>query len=280
MNNALKKSIDGILKFALAEDKIHRDITSKILLDSRRVRVGIYFNEIGILCGREVINYVAKKIDKRIKIKWDYNEGDKIKNNARVAIITGPASKVIPCERIILNFLQKLSGIATLTNTYITQLKKSKIKLLDTRKTTPGWRYLEKYAVTIGGGQNHRKDLSQLILIKDNHIKICGNIRKTLEKISKTPTKEKIEVEVKKISEINDAVKFKINRIMLDNFNVKEITKAIKIIRNSSRAEIELSGNLNLKKIKTISKLDIDYVSVGRITHSAPFLNISINVLK
>ena len=280
MKNTLKKSVDNILKFAIAEDKLKYDITSNMLLDSRNIKAGIYFNEIGILCGRRIVDYVIKKIDKKIRIKWHYKEGKTVKKNSEVASIFGPANKTIPCERIILNFLQKLSGIATLTNTYITQLKKSKIKLLDTRKTTPGWRYLEKYAVTIGGGQNHRKDLSQLILIKDNHIKICGNIRKTLEKISKTPTKEKIEVEVKKISEINDAVKFKINRIMLDNFNVKEITKAIKIIRNSSRAEIELSGNLNLKKIKTISKLDIDYVSVGRITHSAPFLNISINVLK
>jgi len=280
MKDTLKKSVDNILKFAIAEDKLKYDITSNMLLDSRNIKAGIYFNEIGILCGRRIVDYVIKKIDKKIRIKWHYKEGKTVKKNSEVASIFGPANKTIPCERIILNFLQKLSGIATLTSDYIAQLKESKIKLLDTRKTTPGWRYLEKYAVKIGGGHNHRMDLSEFILIKDNHIKICGGIRKTLEKISKKNTKRKIEVEVKNISQINDAVKFKINQIMLDNFNIKKIPKATKIVRNSSRAKIELSGNFNSKKIRTVSKLDVDYISIGRITHSAPFLDISINVLE
>ena len=280
MKNALKKSIDSILELAIAEDKLTYDITSNMLLDSRTIKASIYFNEIGILCGSKIIDYIAKKIDRRIKIKWHYAEGKAIKKNSEVATVFGPANKIIPCERIILNFLQKLSGVATLTSRYVAQLKESKIKLLDTRKTTPGWRYLEKYAVIVGGGHNHRMDLSELILIKDNHIKICGNIRKTLEKLSKKNTKRKIEVEVKNISQINDAIKFKVNKIMLDNFNIKDVPKVIKIIRNSSRAKIELSGNFNLIKIKPALKLDIDYISIGRIIHSAPFLDISINVLK
>jgi nicotinate-nucleotide pyrophosphorylase len=280
MNNALKQSVDILLNVAIAEDKSAQDATSKLLLGSEKISTGIYFKEPGILCGTKTISYLAKQIDAQIKIKWNYKEGARIKKGSLVAKISGPANLVLSHERIVLNFLQKLSGIATLTNKYVAELKKTKIKILDTRKTTPGWRHLEKYAVQIGGGQNHRVDLSESILVKDNHIRAHGGIKKTLEKIAQRSGRKKISVEVENLGQVKDVVQFKIDQIMLDNFSKKETLSAIKIIRNSNKARIELSGGFTLKKIKSIRNLDVDYVSIGRITHSAPFLDISMGVLR
>ena len=209
MDNALKQSVDILLNVAIAEDKSAQDATSKLLLGSEKISTGIYFKEPGILCGTKIISYLAKQIDAQIKIRWNYKEGARIKKGSLVAKILGPANLVLSHERIVLNFLQKLSGIATLTNKYVAELKKTKIKILDTRKTTPGWRYLEKYAVQIGGGQNHRMDLSESILVKDNHIRVHGGIKKTLEKIAQRSGRKKISVEVENLGQVKDVVQFK-----------------------------------------------------------------------
>ena len=280
MDNALKQSVDTILDIAIAEDRSTQDVTTSLLLGSEKISTGIYFKEPGILCGTKIISYLAKQIDVRIKMKWNYKEGAKLKKGSLVAKILGPANLVLSYERIILNFLQKLSGIATLTSNYVAELKRTKIKILDTRKTTPGWRRLEKYAVKIGGGENHRMNLSELVLIKDSHIRVSGDIKKALEKVVQKSGRKKILVEVESLDQVKDVVQFKIDQIMLDNFSKKETLSAIKTIRNSSKAKIELSGRFTLKKIKSIRSLDVDYVSVGRITHSAPFLDISMDVLR
>ena len=197
-----------------------------------------------------------------------------------MGLITGPANKILSIERILLNFLQKTSGIATSTSILYKSIKNTKIKLLDTRKTTPGWRLIEKYSVKVGGGNNHRLDLSKLILIKDNHIKFCNGINKALKKLQKAKSKNEVEVEVKSIHQLNEALKFKIKRIMLDNFNLSDTKKAIKIIRKYPKVEIEVSGGINVAKIKEISNLDIDFISAGSITHSSQSIDISMNVLK
>ena len=159
-------------------------------------------------------------------------------------------------------------------------LANKKIQILDTRKTTPGWRHLEKYAVFVGGGKNHRMNLAESILIKDNNIKFCEGIEVVLDKIEKSKTNLRIEVEVSSLNELEKIVKFNINQIMLDNFKIREISKAIKMIRSTSKAKIELSGNIKQKDLKSLSSYDIDFVSVGKLTHSAPFLDISMNVLR
>ena len=280
MNSALKNSISTILKTALKEDKVDSDITTTNLVDSSNITCEIIFKEQGILCGKEIISFLTKNYSKNIKIKWNNKDGDLIKKGAQVALIVGPANKIFTLERILLNFLQKTSGIATSTFNFGKFIKNTKIKILDTRKTTPGWRLIEKYCVRAGGGTNHRTNLSELILIKDNHIDFCNGVTAALEKISNKKIKKEIEIEVKSISQVNEALKFKIKRIMLDNFSISNTIKAIKIIRSFPDIEIEVSGGMNVAKIRRISKLDVDYVSVGSITHSSPSIDISMNVLK
>ena len=232
------------------------------------------------MCGNKILNHIIKKIDENIKIKWGYKEGDRVKKGSLVAIVQGPGNRIIAYERILLNFIQKLSGVATLTKSFVDTLANKKIQILDTRKTTPGWRHLEKYAVVVGGGKNHRMNLAESILIKDNHIKFCEGIEVVLDKIEKSKTNLRIEVEVSSLNELEKIVKFNINQIMLDNFKIREISKAIKMIRSTSKAKIELSGNIKQKDLKSLSSYDIDFVSIGKLTHSAPFLDISMNVLR
>ena len=280
MNADLKKSVETVLKLAIKEDRVKEDATTRLVINSSKVSVGIFFKEDGILCGNKILNHIIKKIDENIKIKWDYKEGDRVKKGSLVAIVQGPGNRIIAYERILLNFIQKLSGVATLTKSFVDTLANKKIQILDTRKTTPGWRHLEKYAVFVGGGKNHRMNLAESILIKDNHIKFCEGIEVVLDKIEKSKTNLRIEVEVSSLNELEKIVKFNINQIMLDNFKIREISKAIKMIRSTSKAKIELSGNIKQKDLKSLSSYDIDFISIGKLTHSAPFLDISMNVLR
>ena len=280
MNADLKKSVETVLKLAIKEDRVKEDATTRLVTNSSKVSVGIFFKEDGILCGNKILNHIIKKIDENIKIKWDYKEGDRVKKGSLVAIVQGPGNSIIAYERILLNFIQKLSGVATLTKSFVDTLANKKIQILDTRKTTPGWRHLEKYAVVVGGGKNHRMNLAESILIKDNHIKFCEGIEVVLDKIEKSKTNLRIEVEVSSLNELEKIVKFNINQIMLDNFKIREISKAIKMIRSTSKAKIELSGNIKQKDLKSLSSYDIDFISIGKLTHSAPFLDISMNVLR
>ena len=280
MNADLKKSVETVLKLAIKEDRVKEDATTRLVTKSSKVSVGIFFKEDGILCGNKILNHIIKKIDENIKIKWDYKEGDRVKKGSLVAIVQGPGNRIIAYERILLNFIQKLSGVATLTKSFVDTLANKKIQILDTRKTTPGWRHLEKYAVVVGGGKNHRMNLAESILIKDNHIKFCEGIEVVLDKIEKSKTNLRIEVEVSSLNELEKIVKFNINQIMLDNFKIREISKAIRMIRSTSKAKIELSGNIKQKDLKSLSSYDIDFISIGKLTHSAPFLDISMNVLR
>tara|TARA_Y100000817_G_scaffold208503_1_gene163524 strand:- start:8869 stop:9711 length:843 start_codon:yes stop_codon:yes gene_type:complete len=280
MNADLKKSVETVLKLAIKEDRVKEDATTRLVTNSSKVSVGIFFKEDGILCGNKILNHIIKKIDENIKIKWDSKEGDRVKKGSLVAIVQGPGNRIIAYERILLNFIQKLSGVATLTKSFVDTLANKKIQILDTRKTTPGWRHLEKYAVVVGGGKNHRMNLAESILIKDNHIKFCEGIEVVLDKIEKSKTNLRIEVEVSSLNELEKIVKFNINQIMLDNFKIREISKAIRMIRSTSKAKIELSGNIKQKDLKSLSSYDIDFISIGKLTHSAPFLDISMNVLR
>ena len=279
MNSALKKNLGTIFKSSVLEDQTGHDITTKKLINSNKLKCALLFKEDGVLCGKGALNYLIKTHNKNIKIVWNFNDGDYIKRNTKVATIKGPGNQIVSIERILLNFIQRMSGIATLTNNYSKAIKNKKIKLLDTRKTTPGWRLIEKYCVKIGGGHNHRKNLSEMILIKDNHIAICGGVTKALKKIKNSKGRN-VEIEIKSISQLTEALKFNIKRIMLDNLNIKEIKKAIKIIRKYPGIEIEASGGMTLLRIKQISSLDLDYISVGALTHSSKSLDISMNVEK
>ena len=280
MNSALKKSISTILNSSLKEDKVFTDITTQTLIEDSNLTCELIFKESGILCGTKIVTYLIKKFNDKINIVWKFKEGSFIKKNTRIASIDGPGNKVLAIERVLLNFLQKTSGIATITYNFCKLIKNKNINLLDTRKTTPGWRLIEKYCVKVGGGQNHRMDLSELILIKDNHIRALNGVERALLKIFKKKNRIPVEIEVKSLSELDSALKFKIKRVMLDNFSMPNIKKAIKRIREFPGIEIEISGGINMSKIKKISSLDVDYISVGTITHSSPSIDISMNVLK
>ena len=280
MNNALKKSVDRILDLAINEDQTKLDLTSSLTLTNKKIKADIVFKEKGILSGIDIINHLVKKYNNKIFIKWRHKNGDKIKKFEKVGTIYGPAKDIISLERIILNFLQRLCGISTLTEKYSKIVKKTQIKILDTRKNIPGWRLLEKYAVRVGGGLNHRTNLKDQILVKENHIFLNNNIESTLEKLKKDKKIRVSEIEVANIRELRVAIKFRPKRIMLDNFSVANIEKSVQLIRNSIKSEIEVSGKMTINKIEKIKKLDIDFISVGKITHSACFLDISMLVVK
>jgi len=280
MNNALKKSVDRILDLAINEDQTKLDLTSSLTLTNKKIKADIVFKEKGILSGTDIINHLIKKYNNKIFIKWRHKDGDKIKKFEKVGTVYGPAKDIISLERIILNFLQRLCGISTLTEKYSKIVKKTQIKILDTRKNIPGWRLLEKYAVRIGGGLNHRTNLKDQILVKENHIFLNNNIEKTLEKLKKNKKIKVSEIEVTNMRELKVAIKFRPKRIMLDNFSVANIKKSVQLIRNSIKSEIEVSGKMTINKIEKIKKLDIDFISVGKITHSACFLDISMLVVK
>ena len=223
---------------------------------------------------------VFKEIDSGLVLKPLAGDGDKVRPGKKVALIQGKVKSILAGERAALNFLQRLSGIATFTGEFVRRIRGTRAKILDTRKTTPGLRFLEKYAVKKGGGKNHRLGLYDMILIKDNHIKAAGSVSLAIRKALRNRKGLKIEVETRNLEEIKKALNFKIDRIMLDNFKPEDLKKAVKLIRSKNKnLEIEASGRVNLKNVRRIALSGVDYISVGALTHSAEALDFSL-VLK
>jgi nicotinate-nucleotide pyrophosphorylase (carboxylating) len=237
----------------------------------------------GILCGLPIIKKIFQKLDKDIKMDFKKKDGDFIKYGDIVAIIKGKARAILSGERLALNILQRLSGIATITNKFIQIIKPyKKTKILDTRKTTPNLRILEKYAVRIGGGENHRMGLYDAVLIKDNHLKIIGDEleRAFLELRRFIPKNVKIEIEVHHIDLIERVVKINPDIIMLDNMCLKSLDETLAKIRSLNyKGKIEVSGGVNLSNVRDIAMRGVDYISVGLITHSPDSLDISFKIL-
>ncbi|HJN03015.1 MAG TPA: carboxylating nicotinate-nucleotide diphosphorylase [Nitrospinota bacterium] len=275
----MKNSIDfkGLEKFireALEEDIGTGDITTNAVISDNEVTVGkVIAKEDLILCGLNIFEYVFLCLDKNIKIDPKHADGEKVKNRSTLLTFSGSARSLLAGERVALNILQRLSGIATLTMKFVEKVP-STVSVLDTRKTTPGMRALEKYAVRCGGGTNHRFGLYDAVLIKDNHIKAAGSISKAVEKARKNiPPLQKIEVEVKNAEEVKEALRMECDIIMLDNMSPEQVKEAVKIINKRSR--IEISGNIGLSNIQKIASEGIDYISVGALTHSTPTVDIS-----
>lgn len=286
--------IQKLIELALKEDIGAGDITSDALIHKNLLgKAEIVAKTKGVLAGIKIAEKVFKKKDPNLFFIPLKKDGENFKPNDKIAIIEGRVKSILKCERTALNFLQKLSGIATLTQSFVSKMKGKKIKILDTRKTTPGFRILEKYAVKAGGGENHRMGLYDMILIKENHIKAAGDISSAIQKAKKTlenkdfvkkfskKKKIKIEVETKNLNEVKDALGFKIDMIMLDNMPIQMIKKASQIIRSSKKnIKIEVSGNIDLKNLRDYSKLDIDYISIGAITHSSKAIDLSLNLIE
>ena len=280
--SSFEAQIDHIIDLALAEDLSHGDVTSEALIPSElQGKVSILVKAEGILAGGEVAKKVFLKVDPALKVEVLIKDGSKIKSGDIAATIVGRVVSILKAERVILNFLQRLSGIATQTAQYIAKTHGAGIKITDTRKTTPGLRLLEKYAVRMGGGQNHRFHLGDGILIKDNHLVALRALGMSLKDIvtkakQNTPRGLKVEVEVNTTREALDAVEAGADIIMLDNMGLDEMRHVASLI--PSQIKIEASGGITLANVQTVAETGVNLISVGALTHSSKALDISLEL--
>lgn len=279
--NKIDKPIIKLIKNALQEDVKNGDITTKATISKSKKAVGKFLVKAdGVIAGLEITKAVFKTVDPKIKFEVKTNDGSKVKYGDVVAIVSGKAQSLLTAERTALNFLQRMSGIATSANNYSELVKHTKAKVIDTRKTIPGLRTLDKLAVKLGGCANHRIGLYDMFLIKDNHIEVAGSITKAVEACvkynKKHRTKFKIEVETKNLKEVEEALTTKADIIMLDNFEIDDMKQAVKII--NGKCKVEASGGVNLETVKAIAETGVDYISVGALTHSVKALDISLEI--
>ncbi len=278
---------EKIISAALKEDKALRDITSDLTIPARQaVNFEINAREEIIFCGSEVIKETFSQLKKSAKFKDSklqliqiIKDGDNVKSGQTIAKGQGDARLIFAAERVVLNLIQHLSGVATQTHKIVKKLNNKKIKILDTRKTIPGLRIAQKYAVKVGGGSNHRLDLAEMILIKDNHIAAAGGIEMAI-KAAKKALGKKIEVECDNFKQVVQAVKSSPDIIMLDNMNADEIKKCSAEIRKNKKIKIEISGGINAQNIDQFSNLDIDFISMGALTHSVRAIDIGLDIKK
>ncbi len=281
----IKDELTKIIEIALKEDEALNDITSDLTIpDNHEIAFDIKSREQIILCGIDavkicfdILKSTPKFKNSKLQLKILASDGSSVKRSKSIAKGVGNAKLIFAAERIILNTIQHLSGISTLTNKFVKTLNNKKTQILDTRKTTLGLRNLEKYAVVIGGGKNHRLNLSDMVLIKDNHIAASGSIEEAISRAKKNAKGLKIEVECDNLRQVAKAIKSKPDIIMLDNMKPSQIKKAKDIIKNSCK--IEISGGINLKNIKKYRNLDVDFISIGAITHSARSVDIGLDVI-
>ncbi len=267
--------IDEIIRKGLEEDIGSGDITTRYLdLEPQNNIAYIIPKEEGVLAGVDVARLVFRMVDPELKIVLYNKDGDKIMPNEEIMRLEGRPSSILQGERTALNFLQRLSGIATKTAKFVSLLEGTNVKLLDTRKTTPLLRSLEKYAVRVGGGYNHRFGLFDMVLIKENHIRACGSITEAVNRISKHNTSYKIEVEVTNLKEVDEAAKAKVDRVMLDNMTPTQIRKAVKKYKDI--LEFEVSGGITEENIRSFAETGVQFISSGALTHSYKSLDISL----
>ena len=272
--------IDRLIKLALEEDIGIRDLTTSAIVDrGTEGNAHVIAKEDMVLAGIEVFHRIFMVLNSKARLNKFFKDGEHVRSDDIIAEIFCDVSDLLMGERVALNFLQRLSGIASLTHMYVEKIKGYNAQVVDTRKTTPGWRTLEKYAVKMGGGKNHRSGLFDGVLIKDNHIKACGGIRSAIEKAKENiPHISKIEVEVSDLNQVREAVDSGADIIMLDNMDIAEMEKAVQLI--NKRAVVEASGGVNLDTIADIAKTGVDLISVGALTHSARACDISMTIVE
>jgi len=271
--------VNQILENALREDTGSGDITTNLLFpDDAECKAIILAKEEGMVAGLPIADMVFRKLDKDIVWSEEKKDGDKVESNQVLAEISGSQKAVLTGERVALNFLQRLSGIATFTSRFVKAIHGLPVKILDTRKTAPGLRILDKYAVRIGGGYNHRFGLYDGVLIKDNHIRLAGGITKAVNILrERAVTRKRIEVEASTISEVEEALNVGADIIMLDNMSPKMIIFAVGLIKG--KALIEVSGGVTLENVREIAETGVDFISVGLLTHSPEALDIGLYVV-
>ena len=275
----MKINVDQYILNALKEDITSEDVTTNAIMPAKKMgEAQLICKEDGIVAGLEVFKRTFELLDPDTVFETDLKDGDFVKNGTVMGVVRGDIRVLLSGERVALNYLQRMSGIATFTNSLAKELEGSKTKLLDTRKTTPNMRPFEKYAVKVGGGYNHRYNLSDGVLIKDNHIGAAGSIKKAVELAREyAPFVRKIEVEVESLDMLKEALEAKADIIMLDNMDDETMKQAVQIV--NGQAETECSGNVTKERLKTIKDIGVDYVSSGALTHSAPILDVSLKNL-
>lgn len=262
---------------ALREDAAFHDITTlAIVPKTLKAKAVLLAKQDLILCGMPIVTAAFHLLDPKIKVLPKIKEGVRVKKGTVLAELSGSARALLSGERVALNFLQRLCGIATLTRRYVDAVRGTQTKVLDTRKTTPGLRLLERYAVATGGGVNHRFDLRSAAMAKDNHIAVAGSVAAALGRLAKYQGRPTVIVEVKDLEELSQALEAGARRILLDNMSVKSMAQAVR--NNAGRAILEASGGVNLKNIRRIAKTGVHFVSVGALTHSAPAMDISLEI--
>ncbi len=271
--------IDDMIQRALVEDLYYGDITTESLIEEDSIcTVDLIAKENGILAGREVFNAVFKKLGE-VEIHWSKKDGDYLENGEIIAKIKGNTRNILTGERIALNLLQRMSGIATTTNSMVKLTEGTRTKIVCTRKTTPTFRALEKYAVKAGGGVNHRFSLSDSFMIKDNHIQAAGGIKKAVKKAKESyPYLRSIEVEVESLEEVKEALDTEADVIMLDNMSTEDMEKAVKLI--DGKKITEASGNMTIERIPEVASTGVNFISCGALTHSVKALDVSMKNLK
>lgn len=271
----MKLNVDKLIMMALQEDITSEDVSANAVMPQpQQGMVDLICKQDGIICGLPIFERVFKLLDPQTHVEFFVKDGDAVKKGQKMAVLTGDMRVLLSGERVALNYLQRMSGIASYTHEVAALLEGSNTTLLDTRKTTPNCRIFEKYAVRVGGGTNHRYNLSDGVMLKDNHIGAVGSITKAVEMAKAyAPFVRKIEVETETIEQVREAVEAGADIIMLDNMSHEQMAEAVKLI--DGRAETECSGNVTKENITKVTEIGVDYVSSGALTHSAPIMDIS-----
>ena len=255
-----------------------QDVTASLIPENKESKAQLICREKAILCGQEWVNAAFDLLDKDIEVKWYFEDGEKINDNDVVCEVSGNARHILTAERTALNFLQTLSATATQTSLYVKTIENTGCKILDTRKTIPGLRLAQKYAVTCGGGVNHRVGLYDMVLIKENHIHAAGSISAAVNKARENFKSLKIEVEVENFDELQQAIECNVDRILLDNMDVATLKKAVEL--TNKKIDLEASGNITLKTIHSIAATGVDYISTGAITKNIMAVDFSLRFIE
>ena len=280
MNNiTMQLNADELIMSALREDITSEDITTNsVMREYQQGEVDLICKQDGIIAGLEVFKRTFELLDSDTEVVLNARDGDAVKNGDKLGVVRGDIRVLLSGERTALNYLQRMSGIATYTNSIVKLLEGSKTKLLDTRKTTPNMRVFEKYAVKAGGGYNHRYNLSDGILLKDNHIGAAGGVKEAVQMAKEyAPFVRKIEIEVENLDMLREALEAGADIIMLDNMSVEDMKEAVRLV--AGKAETECSGNVTKENVARLVDIGVDYISSGALTHSAPILDLSLKNL-
>ncbi|PKL43941.1 MAG: nicotinate-nucleotide diphosphorylase (carboxylating) [Candidatus Riflebacteria bacterium HGW-Riflebacteria-1] len=270
----LSKVIKESVNKALYEDlQGQPDITAMLIPEGRTASARVFTRESMILCGQQWVNEVFHQIDPDVKVDWNYKDGDQIAPDCVIYTLAGKARSLLTGERTALNFLQTLSGVATVTHAYTSKMGNSKTRLLDTRKTIPGLRIAQKYAVKCGGGKNHRMGLFDAFLIKENHISACGSISEAIRAARAIAPVKQVEIEVESIEGLKEAIDAGADIVMLDNFNLERIKEAVAL--NAGRVKLEVSGDVTLDNIGEFAATNVDFISSGSLTKHIRAINLS-----